>query len=51
MWLEEPLYREDVEGYVWLRSKSRVPIAGGEAEYGLSNALKRIDIDVRHSSV
>jgi L-alanine-DL-glutamate epimerase-like enolase superfamily enzyme len=44
LWLEEPLYREDVEGYVWLRSKSRVAIAGGEAEYGLSNVLRRIDV-------
>jgi L-alanine-DL-glutamate epimerase-like enolase superfamily enzyme len=44
LWLEEPLYREDVEGYAWLRSKSRVPIAGGEAEYGFSNVLKRIDV-------
>jgi len=33
-WLEEPLRPDDVEGYVWLRDRSLVPIAAGEAECG-----------------
>ncbi|MGE3316282.1 MAG: mandelate racemase/muconate lactonizing enzyme family protein [Planctomycetaceae bacterium] len=33
-WLEEPLRPSDVEGYVWLRDRSPVPIAAGEAECG-----------------
>src|SRR6266404_4911778 len=33
-WLEEPLRPADVDGYVWLRDRSPVPIAAGEAECG-----------------
>ncbi len=33
-WLEEPLAQADVEGYVWLRDRSPVPIAAGEGECG-----------------
>jgi L-alanine-DL-glutamate epimerase-like enolase superfamily enzyme len=33
-WLEEPLREDDVEGYVWLRNRSSVPIASGEGECG-----------------
>ena len=33
-WLEEPLRPDDVEGYRWLRDRSRVPIAAGEEECG-----------------
>src|SRR5262249_54546369 len=33
-WLEEPLRPDDVEGYAWLRERSPVPIAAGEAECG-----------------
>jgi len=33
-WLEEPLREDDVEGYVWLRDRSPVPIAAGEGECG-----------------
>lgn len=33
-WLEEPLRPEDVDGYVWLRDRSPVPIAAGEEECG-----------------
>ena len=33
-WLEEPLSQDDLEGYVWLRDKSPVPIAAGEGECG-----------------
>lgn len=33
-WLEEPLREDDIEGYVWLRNRSPVPIASGEGECG-----------------
>ncbi|MCJ8331914.1 MAG: mandelate racemase/muconate lactonizing enzyme family protein [Lentisphaeria bacterium] len=33
-WLEEPLNQDDLEGYVWLRDRSPVPIAAGEGECG-----------------
>jgi L-alanine-DL-glutamate epimerase-like enolase superfamily enzyme len=33
-WLEEPLRPGDVEGYVWLRDRSPMPIAAGEQECG-----------------
>jgi len=33
-WLEEPLSQDDLDGYVWLRDRSPVPIAGGEGECG-----------------
>lgn len=33
-WLEEPLREDDVDGYVWLRGRSPVPIASGEGECG-----------------
>lgn len=33
-WLEEPLRQADVDGYVWLRDRSPVPIAAGEGECG-----------------
>jgi L-rhamnonate dehydratase len=33
-WLEEPLHQDDLDGYVWLRDRSPVPIAAGEGECG-----------------
>ena len=33
-WLEEPLREDDVDGYVWLRDRSPMPIAAGEGECG-----------------
>jgi L-rhamnonate dehydratase len=33
-WMEEPLYQDDIDGYVWLRDRSPVPIAAGEGECG-----------------
>ena len=33
-WLEEPLQQADIDGYVWLRDRSPVPIAAGEGECG-----------------
>ncbi|MEO6848800.1 MAG: mandelate racemase/muconate lactonizing enzyme family protein [Chthoniobacterales bacterium] len=33
-WLEEPLSQDDLDGYVWLRDRSPIPIAAGEGECG-----------------
>ncbi|MDD2764392.1 MAG: mandelate racemase/muconate lactonizing enzyme family protein [Opitutaceae bacterium] len=33
-WLEEPLSQDDIDGYVWLRDRSPIPIAAGEGECG-----------------
>jgi L-rhamnonate dehydratase len=42
-WLEEPLQADDVDGYVWLRDRSPVPIAAGEAECGRESFRPLID--------
>jgi L-alanine-DL-glutamate epimerase-like enolase superfamily enzyme len=42
-WLEEPLRPEDVDGYVWLRDRSPVPIAAGEEECGRESFRPLID--------
>lgn len=42
-WLEEPLRPNDIEGYVWLRDHSPVPIAAGEAECGRESFRPLID--------
>jgi L-alanine-DL-glutamate epimerase-like enolase superfamily enzyme len=42
-WLEEPLRPSDVEGYVWLRDRSPVPIASGEEECGRESFRPLID--------
>jgi len=42
-WLEEPLRPGDVEGYAWLRDRSPVPIAAGEAECGRESFRPLID--------
>jgi L-alanine-DL-glutamate epimerase-like enolase superfamily enzyme len=31
-WLEEPIWPEDLDAYVWLSDRSPIPIAAGEAE-------------------
>ena len=33
-WLEEPLHPSDIDGYLWLKDRSPVPIAAGEEECG-----------------
>ncbi len=42
-WLEEPLLPDDLEGYVWLRDRSPVPIAAGEEECGRTSFRPWID--------
>ncbi len=42
-WLEEPLRQADVDGYVWLRDRSPVPIAAGEGECGRESFRQLID--------
>jgi len=42
-WLEEPLRQADVDGYVWLRDRSPVPIAAGEGECGRESFRPLID--------
>ncbi len=42
-WLEEPLHQDDIDGYVWLRDRSPVPIASGESECGRASFKPWID--------
>ncbi|MFQ5734520.1 MAG: mandelate racemase/muconate lactonizing enzyme family protein [Planctomycetaceae bacterium] len=42
-WLEEPLREDDVDGYVWLRDRSPVPIAAREGECGRESFRPLID--------
>ncbi len=42
-WLEEPLRPGDIDGYAWLRDRSPVPIAAGEAECGRESFRPFID--------
>jgi L-alanine-DL-glutamate epimerase-like enolase superfamily enzyme len=42
-WLEEPLREDDIDGYVWLRDRSPVPIAAGEGECGREAFRQLID--------
>ena len=42
-WLEEPLREDNIEGYVWLRDRSPVPIASGEGECGRESFRPLID--------
>jgi len=42
-WLEEPLRPDNIDGYVWLRDRSPVPIAAGEAECGRESFRPLID--------
>jgi len=42
-WLEEPLFPDDIDGYVWLRDRSPVPIAAGEGECGRASFRPWID--------
>jgi L-rhamnonate dehydratase len=42
-WLEEPLREDDIDGYVWLRDRSPLPIAAGEGECGRESFRALID--------
>jgi L-alanine-DL-glutamate epimerase-like enolase superfamily enzyme len=42
-WLEEPLRPDDLDGYLWLRDRSPVPIASGEEECGKESFRPWID--------
>jgi L-alanine-DL-glutamate epimerase-like enolase superfamily enzyme len=42
-WLEEPLREDDIDGYVWLRDRSPLPIASGEGECGRESFRALID--------
>ena len=42
-WFEEPLREDDIEGYVWLRDRSPIPIAAGEGECGRESFRPLID--------
>jgi D-galactarolactone cycloisomerase len=48
-WLEEPVPPEDLDGYAELRSRSEIPIAGGECEftrYGFRDLISRRAVDI-----
>jgi L-alanine-DL-glutamate epimerase-like enolase superfamily enzyme len=42
-WFEEPLREADIDGYVWLRDRSPIPIAAGEGECGRESFRPLID--------
>jgi D-galactarolactone cycloisomerase len=48
-WFEEPVPPEDIDGYVEVRQKSNILIAGGECEYtryGFRELIKRRAVDI-----
>ncbi|MGL1894469.1 MAG: mandelate racemase/muconate lactonizing enzyme family protein [Spirochaetaceae bacterium] len=48
-WFEEPVPPEDIDGYIELKSKTTIPLSGGEAEftrYGFNNLLNRRAVDI-----
>ena len=48
-WFEEPVPPEDLEGYCEVKSKTHIPIAGGEAEftrYGFNRLLAARAVDI-----
>lgn len=48
-WFEEPVPPEDLDGYIEVRRKSQVPIAGGECEYtryGFRELINRRAVDI-----
>jgi D-galactarolactone cycloisomerase len=47
-WLEEPVPPEDIDGYLEVKHRSLIPIAGGEAEYtrfGFKELISRRAVD------
>ncbi len=57
-WLEEPLFKDDIEGYAWLRRNTSVKIAAGELEHNFwifkkfieENALDIVQADAIYSN-
>lgn len=48
-WFEEPVPPEDYDGYIEVKSKTTIPISGGEAEftrYGFNQLLSRRCVDI-----
>ena len=48
-WFEEPVPPENIEGYIELKAKTNIPLAGGEAEftrYGFERLLSRRAVDI-----
>lgn len=48
-WFEEPVPPEDIEGYREVKAKTRIAVAGGEAEftrYGFDRLLSRRAVDI-----
>lgn len=48
-WFEEPVPPEDIDGYVEVKSKTTIPLSGGEAEFtrfGFNNLLSRRAVDI-----
>ena len=37
-WFEEPIHPEDIEGYRWLRSHLKVPLAAGESDFSVAQS-------------
>jgi D-galactarolactone cycloisomerase len=53
-WFEEPVTPEDIPGYCELRSKLRIPIAGGENEhtlYGFRELLNARAVDIAQPDI
>lgn len=48
-WFEEPVPPEDIDGYINVRNRSPIPIAGGECEYtryGFRDLISRRGVDI-----
>jgi len=48
-WFEEPVPPEDIEGYIEVKSKTNIPVSGGETEfcrYGFNNLLRKRAVDI-----
>lgn len=48
-WFEEPVPPEDIDGYIEVKNKTFIPVAGGEAEfsrYGFQHLLNRRAVDI-----
>lgn len=53
-WLEEPVVPEDIDGYVTVREKLDIPIAGGENEYtayGFKELLTKRGVDIAQPDI